>query len=162
MKKELQEQLVEKYPEMFEYLKVTKGPITPIMFGFECHDGWFTIIDTLFRCITNNQRWNVMNEKVSITQVKEKFGGLRVYYIGGDETIEGMVNLAEALSYRTCEFCGTTQNIGRTKHWVFTVCKECYDAGKTNQGIWRSLEEIDNENKEHELEMKKLKDGESN
>ncbi len=40
-------------------------------------------------------------------QVKEKFGGLRFYYSGGDSSyIRGVVDMAEQMSYRTCEVCG--------------------------------------------------------
>lgn len=64
---------------------------------------------------------------VNITQIKEKFSGLRFYYDGGDDTIYGMVSLAESLSYKICESCGTTINVGRTSGWLYTCCKECYD-----------------------------------
>jgi hypothetical protein len=53
-------------------------------------------------------------------QVKEKFGGLRFYYNGGDEKIEGMVRLAEAMSKCTCEGCG---NPGKPNEmdWITTL-----------------------------------------
>ena len=107
MKAELQKKLVEKYPEFFEYLKDhQEGPIMPMMFGFECHDGWFTIIDTLMDSIQSYIKLNHPEIKINLVQVKEKFGGLRFYLNGGDDYIDGMVSLAEHLSYRTCEFCG--------------------------------------------------------
>lgn len=64
---------------------------------------------------------------IQVDQVKEKFGGLRFYYSGGDDEISGMVGLAESLSYNICETCGNTKNIGRTKGWITTMCQECYD-----------------------------------
>lgn len=59
------------------------------------------------------------------TQVKEKFGGLRFYVSGGDETTHNMISMVEALSYRVCEECGTTKDaqlysIG----WNKTLCIE--------------------------------------
>ena len=42
-------------------------------------------------------------EWVVVDQVKEKFNGLRFYYHGGDETVDGMVQLAEQLSYSISE-----------------------------------------------------------
>ena len=62
-----------------------------------------------------------------IDQIKEKFGGLRFYYSGGDNKIDGMASLAESLSYRICEFCGTTHNVGMTKGWYSTICKCCLE-----------------------------------
>ena len=78
---------------------------------------------------------------ITITQIKEKFGGLRFYYDGGDDTIDGMVCLAESLSYRICEECGTTINVGQTQGWIVTCCKPCFDAGKTNQNTWKPNKE---------------------
>jgi hypothetical protein len=60
-------------------------------------------------------------EQVVVDQVKEKFGGLRFYYTGGDDLIDGMVRMAESMSEVTCEECGypgTTRGGG----WVRTLC----------------------------------------
>jgi hypothetical protein len=73
---------------------------------------------------------------IKLTQIKEKFGGLRFYYNGGDDTIDGMVRLAESLSYQICEYCGTTINIGQTKGWIVTCCKSCFDSGASNMKTW--------------------------
>jgi hypothetical protein len=37
-----------------------------------------------------------------------------------------MVYLAESLSYEICESCGTLEGVGRTKGWIYTVCKTCH------------------------------------
>ena len=88
---------------------------------------------------------------MNVTQVKEKFGGLRFYYDGGNNYIDGMVSFAEAMSYKTCEFCGTTHNVGQTnKGWIFTICKECIDTEKVNATGWKSLEEMAIKNKSQE------------
>ena len=63
--------------------------------------------------------------QVVTTQVKEKFGGLRFYYYGGNEKIDGMIWLAENMSYNICETCGSTENIGQTKGWITTLCEKC-------------------------------------
>ena len=64
---------------------------------------------------------------IKIEQIKEKYGGLSFYYSGGDEAIEGMVSLAESLSYQICEYCGNTKNIGYTKGWISAMCENCYE-----------------------------------
>ncbi len=129
MKSELQQKLLKKYPHFFtnerkiytgektveedvkELLK-QKEIVLPIQFGFECGDGWFGLISELFACIEQhlNPKYSSKKEKIpfQITQIKEKWGGLRVYYYGGDNVVEGMVYFAEHLSYCTCEECGST------------------------------------------------------
>ena len=59
--------------------------------------------------------------QVVAAQVKEKFGGLRFYYDGGDGYVSGVVNFAEALSERTCEVCGNP-GVARGPGWVSTRC----------------------------------------
>ena len=62
-------------------------------------------------------------QQVVVQQVKEKFGGLRFYYYGGDETIENFVRMAEAMSLVTCEECGApgTRSGGG---WISVRCQE--------------------------------------
>lgn len=43
---------------------------------------------------------------VSVTQIKEKFGMVRVYVEGGDDEIEHPIDAAEAESAMICEVCG--------------------------------------------------------
>lgn len=62
-------------------------------------------------------------EQVVAIQVKEKFGGLRFYYMGGDEYIRGLENMAESMSYRTCEVCGAP-GTSTEGGWIRTLCEE--------------------------------------
>ncbi|BBQ02517.1 hypothetical protein BSFA1_76450 (plasmid) [Burkholderia sp. SFA1] len=39
-------------------------------------------------------------------QVKEKFGGLRLYVQAGSDVQRGMITLAEAMSHRICDLYG--------------------------------------------------------
>lgn len=133
---DLENKLVEKYSEFFEYLKEYDGPIMPIQFGFECGSGWYVILDTLMSNIQHYIKYNESDMKINITQIKEKFGGLRFYYDGGNDYIDGMVSMTESLSYRTCEFCGTTHNVGQTSGWISTICEECFNKGTVNQKEW--------------------------
>jgi len=79
--------------------------------------------------------------KIQLLQAKEKFGGLRFYTSGGDEYINGMIRISENMSYKICEFCGTTKDVGSTQGWIVTICKECFDKGKTNLKTWKPNEE---------------------
>ncbi len=125
MKPELEEKIVKKYPEFFEYLKEHKSKvILPMMFGFEHEDGWFVILDTLFNSIHRYCKYN-KKPYPDVVQVKEKYGQLEVYISGGNTLIDGMIWFAGDLSVRTCERCGTTEKVGQTKGWVYTICESC-------------------------------------
>ena len=58
---------------------------------------------------------------IEVHQIKEKFGGLRFYYEGGDNEVHGMVRMAEAWAGYACETCG---NLGKQRSggWIRTLC----------------------------------------
>lgn len=62
-------------------------------------------------------------EPVVATQIKEKFGGLRFYYTGGDSYIRGLVDFAESISYTTCETCGNPGTL-KTEGWWYVSCEK--------------------------------------
>ena len=62
-------------------------------------------------------------KQVVAVQVKEKFGGLRFYYEGGDEHISGMVRMAEEWADHSCEECGKPGK-SRSGGWIRTLCDE--------------------------------------
>jgi hypothetical protein len=101
---------------------------------------------------TANSKWQKMVEwiyekapkggrppiSIKISQIKEKFGGLRFYYYGGDKYIDGLTSFAESLSYKICEQCGTTINVGSTQGWMCVVCEDCYKKHDRMQNlIWK-------------------------
>lgn len=67
------------------------------------------------------QRITERVEWVRIDQIKEKFGGLRFYYQGGDQQIHGLVRMAELWAGSTCETCGD-RGSRRQGGWVRTLC----------------------------------------
>lgn len=87
--------------------------------------GWYNLIYTLTNCI--DRRLEHLNKdggnrKVRIAQIKEKFGGLRYYADGDlDATMDGMIDLAESLSYTICEECGEPGKL-RSGGWIRTLC----------------------------------------
>jgi hypothetical protein len=58
------------------------------------------------------------------TQIKEKYGTLRVYHSGGDEYCEGIIAMAEQMSSVTCEDCGVPGKV-RNGGWIRTLCDTC-------------------------------------
>jgi len=132
MKQELDQLLCERYPKMM--VNRDKSMMETCMcWGFECGDGWFTILDQLMSNIQRHIDWNNKNfekgykqykqvPQVTLDQVKEKFGTLRFYYQGGDDEISGMVRMAESMSAVTCEQCGNPGTTGG-QGWISTLCE---------------------------------------
>jgi hypothetical protein len=93
--------------------------------GFACGEGWWPILETLCSNIQHHIDWkNKESEvvtQVTVAQIKEKFGGLRFYYDGGDEQIRGMVQMAEAWADASCETCGAPGK-RREGGWIKTLC----------------------------------------
>lgn len=131
MKKELDEALCTKYPKIF---RDRHGNIkeTLMCWGFECGDGWYQVLDSLCGNIQSYIDWKNRSaaagykdfepvEQVVAVQVKEKFGGLRFYYEGGDNHISGMVRMAESWASVTCEECGAPGK-HRSGGWIRTLC----------------------------------------
>mgnify|MGYP000084172656 FL=1 len=58
---------------------------------------------------------------IEIHQIKEKFGGLRFYFEGGDDFCRGLETMAETWANRTCEVCGETGK-QRGGGWIRTLC----------------------------------------
>jgi|LauGreDrversion4_2_1035121.scaffolds.fasta_scaffold66292_4 hypothetical protein len=132
MKEEFDKLLCEKYPKIF---RDRHAPMTEtcMCWGFEIGNGWYQIIDSLCGQIQHHVNWKQEQkekygrgegcQQVVATQVKEKFGGLRFYYEGGDAVVDGMVRMAESWANHTCEECGKP---GGMRHggWIRTLCDE--------------------------------------
>ena len=131
MKQELDKLLCERYPKMM--INRNKSMMeTTMCWGFECGDGWYSILNLLMSNIQHYTDWNNKNfekgytqykqvPQVTLDQVKEKFGTLRFYYTGGDEHISGMVRMAESMSGVICEECGNPGE-RRGGGWIYTAC----------------------------------------
>jgi hypothetical protein len=122
MNPDLESKLLDKYPKLFASKQ---------FWGFECGDGWYDILDNL--CGSIASYGNV--DDVMVDQVKEKFGQLRFYVVGGDDKIDGMIWMAEHMSGHTCEICGERGEL-RTGSWLVTLCDMHHDArtGKIPHG----------------------------
>jgi hypothetical protein len=119
----------ETYPKMFS----TKYG------GFAVGAGWYPILETLCANIQSHIDWRVKQgqdiAQVEVNQIKEKFGGLRFYYSGGDDEISGMVRMAEAWADIACEECGAAGR-RRSGGWIRTLCDQHeaeYQARKKDQ-----------------------------
>lgn len=132
MSPELTTKLIEQYPEQFKNLKY-----------LECDDGWYEILSRLCYIVNNRidykQRLNEPLESFYWSQIKEKFGGLRAYWEGGDEYIRGAIEMAESMSYITCEVTGEKgklrkQKIDENRQIIPTWIKTLSDKEAERQG----------------------------
>lgn len=79
----------------------------PKLNGFEKNKPFYDFLHKLLGNAYKHAKWiKIYPPAVKIEQIKEKFGGLRFYYSGGDKQVEGMVNMAEYLCSKTCEITG--------------------------------------------------------
>jgi hypothetical protein len=105
----------ERFPKMFE------GKYG----GFAVGAGWYPILEILCSNIQHHLDWKEKQgnpvPQVTVSQIKEKFGGLRFYYDGGDDEISGMVRMAEAWADASCEECGAPGK-SRNGGWIRTLC----------------------------------------
>jgi hypothetical protein len=141
MDQTLQNKLFEKYPNLFS--NRTKTPMESCMsWGCEVGNGWYDILSSLCWMITQHEKniaerilirnkFGTQNDQKDLEyfpakfdQIKEKFGGLRVYFSGGDEYIEGLVSMAESFSYQICEECGEKGKPNKGG-WISTLCENC-------------------------------------
>ena len=138
MDAELENKLCEKYPQFFT--NKDKGIMQSCMsWGCEHGNGWFDIISSLcwmIRQHEDNIRWQTEYKQqkdatyssdyhpVKFDQIKEKYGTLRIYFSGGDEYVEGLVSMAEAISGKICEVCGNKGQLNKGG-WISTLCDIC-------------------------------------
>ena len=146
MNEKLQNDLVKAYPKIFKNVD----------FGIECNDGWYDLLDTLCytmqrHCDVANTRYIIETDKyqfvvegdpeyvqVVAAQVKEKLGTLRFYADGVDNATEGMIQMAEAMSGRVCELCGSPAKTSRGSGWFHTTCDACNKRIRLERKGWKS------------------------
>lgn len=84
--------------------------------------GWHKLLDQLFKDLID-VGWDR-----KCAQIKEKFGGLRVYL--GEETQEmsDLVSKAEIEASKTCEDCGSKKSVKAKSPtgWIMTLCSKCW------------------------------------
>jgi ribosomal protein S27E len=120
MSPELDAALCSKYPKIFR-LRSTDKNSSFTNFGFECHDGWYSLIDVLCTQIQSHVDDKGIAQ-IEARQVKEKFGGLRFYHTSGDDVVFSLVSFAESMSEVTCEICGRQAIPCVANGWVATRC----------------------------------------
>jgi hypothetical protein len=135
------ETIIHKYKNLFT--NIDKSPAESCMaWSIECNIGWYDLLSSVCWRISQHEKnvseriavrnkYGTPNDQsdldyfpVKFDQIKEKFGGLRIYYSGGDDYVEGVISMAEEYSYKVCEVCG---NAGKPNKggWITTLCDSC-------------------------------------
>ncbi len=73
--------------------------------GFKCGDGWFNLIDRLCYRVQFEVDPGRLHQPI-VAQIKERLGGLRVYWRDASEFVRALSNFATDVSLLTCEACG--------------------------------------------------------
>lgn len=93
------------------------------LFGIECGKGWNKLIIPILDYIDLYNSGH--DDKIEILQIKEKFGGLRIYTSFSTPELDQLIDDAEEQSFKTCEYCGSTENVSQTTGWIKTLCRKC-------------------------------------
>ena len=121
------DELKAKYPELLKGVDLAIG------------DGWVKTLDYAFGSMNRWATYGEDGKKVTnldfvvIQQIKEKFGGLRLYVSfkeGATQNciaaVRGAANMAEYICEHLCEVCGNEGKL-RGGGWVRTLCDEHSD-----------------------------------
>ena len=98
---------------------------------YECGDGWISLIEEAKTIIAKyNQKLkeeDLDTEPLEFIQIKEKWGGLRIYLNYYVPEIADQIHELESKSLNICEHCGTNKNVKRdwTHGWIMTLCDKC-------------------------------------
>jgi hypothetical protein len=100
-----------------------RPPITSSDY-FDCNEGWYPLIQKLIEDLIE------LGWDKQVTQVKEKFGGLRFYINSGSTEIYDRISEAERESYSICEDCGEPGELRKDLGWYFTLCDKHHQEKK--------------------------------
>lgn len=104
--------LVKKYPKLFKHCYP------------ECDKGWLSLINSLCSQLQYDIDHN-KQPQIEFSQIKEKFGQLRLYTRGHNDYQDGMITLIERLSETICMSCGSNKDVKQTEGWIVTLCPNC-------------------------------------
>lgn len=107
-------------------------------FGFECGDGWFTLIKRLSADLTSlaEAEGRTREEWPKAIQVKEKFGTLSFYASGLNDAMQERVSQATGESAQVCKTCGQPGRFRDSAGWLSTRCG--FHASSTFSLSWRA------------------------
>jgi len=98
----------------------------------ECGNGWSDIIVRLNeRIMLYLEDHPELKRQFNFNSVKEKYGGLRVYYYPYNEIIENFIAMAKVEASMTCELCGAPGQMYSDNRITITLCPSCASLKKS-------------------------------
>ena len=92
---------------------------------WECGKGWWPLIEKVAAAIDSFNAAHP-DSPVEVSQIKQKFGGLRIYHYNASEDIRQLIDEAIEASWHTCEKCGSTTGVNTNlEGYRLTLCPEC-------------------------------------
>jgi hypothetical protein len=126
MKQELDEALCRDFPLLFRD-RNEDMETTAMCWGFEFASGWEPLVrEAAVKIEAILRAWYDEDPDEDLpcaTQVKEKFGRLRIHMDFGTDEIFRIIEVADEKSAVTCEICGKPGE-SRNKGWIYTLCDE--------------------------------------
>lgn len=81
--------------------------------------GWWALVMVL------HQKLMDVFPSYQVSDLKEKFGGLRVYLEHYDGRLQALIDASENLSFQVCEKCGAPGALRVDRNWFRTLCDTC-------------------------------------
>lgn len=133
LQNELQTQMISDYPEVFD------GP--PVS-GFDCPPGWQKLVRSTLEKLVEYAKAHP-EVKIKVAQVKEKYGGLRIYVDFDNRTdeVNEILYQAERASYKICDDCGEPGAL-RHGNWIRTLCEEHANGSWPNPDWFQGDDEL--------------------
>lgn len=88
----------------------------PLTHGICLDPGWVGIVERLYAAISK------VDPMPFISDIKEKYGSLRVHNDSSDPAVEAAIERAEGESARTCQICGCRGRPCSVGGWSMTLC----------------------------------------
>lgn len=96
------------------------------LFGVECGKGWHDLLKPIFKYVEDYNKNKPQDKHIEFLQIKEKFGGLRIYTNFSTQQLDDMIDYVEEQSFEVCEECGSRKNVGsRLTGRITTMCLNC-------------------------------------
>ncbi len=125
--------LRERYPLVFQKPLGNDEPLRTGDGWFDLLDATFNVLDVLIACAPESERHHYYAQCV-----KEKFGGLRIYFRSATAAMTEVIALAEHKSLTVCDVCGKTgqkRSGAENFPWVRTRCDEHVDWRQSKDGF---------------------------
>ena len=101
-----------------EFLKLIKDREIVADINDSVGKGWFSLVSQMFDELL------IAGWDKHLSQIKEKFGALRVYVSDSNPEIQKIIRKYEELSVTICEHCGKPGKIVNDNYWMKTSCPE--------------------------------------